>query len=261
MSKFTNKMIKKYNTSKRSSIIVYFTLRIFVIICMIDQLLRGSLSNAILCLLSLFLFTIPTFIEDKYKIDLPNLLEITIYCFIFAAEILGEINNFYGIIPFWDTMLHTLNGFICAGIGFSLVNLLNENSDNINLSPLYVAIVGVCFSMTVGVCWEFIEYTCDQLFLVDMQKDWIVTNIGSIKMNETGENKPVIIKNIQSTIINTKDKSYTIKNGYLDIGLNDTMKDLMVNFVGAIVFSTLGYFYLKHNKDDKITNKFILKKR
>ena len=121
--------------------------------------------------MSLFLFTIPTLIQDKFRITLPSLLEGIIYVFIFSAEILGEINNFYGIIPHWDTVLHTINGFLAAGIGFSLIDLLNQNSKQIKLSPFFVALVAFCFSMTIGVLWEFFEYGADSLLKLDMQKD------------------------------------------------------------------------------------------
>ena len=151
MGKFTKKVKKKYNETNKKSIIVYLTLRVLVLISMIIQILLGNIENAVICIVALFLFTIPTIISEKLKIGIPSLLEAIIYLFIFSATILGEINNFYGIVPFWDTILHTLNGFLCAGIGFSLVDLLNQNSKNIHLSPLYIVIVAFCFSMTIGV--------------------------------------------------------------------------------------------------------------
>ena len=174
MGKYINKIRKKYKETGKKSLLVYLILRILVIACMVLQILRGDWNNAFLCFLSLILFTIPTFIEDRFKIALPSLLEAIIYLFIFSAEILGEINNFYGIIPHWDTVLHTLNGFLAAGIGFSLIDLLNQNSKNINLSPIFVAIVAFCFSMTIGVLWEFFEYGADTYLKLDMQKDRIL---------------------------------------------------------------------------------------
>ena len=81
-------------------------------------------------------------------------------------------------------MLHTINGFLCAAIGFSLFNILNRGSKSMQLSPFYLAIVAFCFSMTVGVIWEFIEFTFDQVFLLDMQKDFIVSNIGSVTLKQ-----------------------------------------------------------------------------
>ena len=184
MSKFSKKISEKYKKSKKSSLGVYLLLRILVIICAVSQFLLGNFWNTVLCVVSLVLFTLPTFFEEKLKIELPSLLETIVYLFIFSAEILGEINNFYGLIPYWDTILHTLNGFLCAGVGFSLINLLNENSKNLNLSPIYVALVAFCFSMTVGVCWEFFEFGADSILRTDMQNDRIVSSISSVELNE-----------------------------------------------------------------------------
>lgn len=257
MNKYVKKIKQKYQETKKSSLLVYLILRGLVIVCMIEQILRGDLNNAFLCLLSLVLFIIPTFIEDELKIKLPSVLETIIYCFIFSAEILGEINNFYGRIPYWDTILHTLNGFLAAGIGFSLIDLLNENSKNIKLSPVFVAIVAFCFSMTIGVLWEFFEYGADTYLRTDMQKDRIVSTISSVEFDPNKNNKSITIDNIQSTQINTNSGIVTIEGGYLDIGINDTMKDLLVNFVGAVCFSFIGYLYINNREKYKFASNFI----
>lgn len=258
MGKFSKKMRNKYNQTNKKSIIVYSVLRLLVIISMIFQIVLGNVSNALMCIVTLVLFTLPTIISEKFKIGIPSLLETIIYLFIFSSAILGEINNFYGLIPFWDTMLHTLNGFICAGIGFSLVDLLNQSGQKINLSPLYVAIVAFCFSMTIGVLWEFYEFTADSVFRFDMQKDRVIQNISSVELNESGENNPIKIDNIEKTEIYSKDGTITtIENGYLDIGIIDTMKDLMVNFIGAITYSIIGYIYIKSRGKYKFAKNFI----
>jgi len=154
--------------------------------------------------------------------------------------------------------LHTLNGFLCAGIGFSLVDLLNQNSKNIHLSPLYVVIVAFCFSMTIGVLWEFVEFTADSVVRTDMQKDKIVKNISSVEINQNSENVPIKVNDIEKTEIYSKGgKITTIENGYLDIGIIDTMKDLFVNFIGAIVFSIMGYLYIKNRDKYKFAKNFI----
>lgn len=257
------KLIKMaYQETRRSSLAIYIILRFLVILCMILQLLRGDLNNALLCLLSLVLLFAPLFIQNKFEITLPDGLEIAIYLFIFSAEILGEINNFYGIIPNWDTMLHAINGFLATAVGCSLVDLLNKNSKSIKLSPFYLCLVAFCFSMTIGVLWEFFEYAGDKFFNLDMQKDTIVQKISSVELNPDKENKPILIKDIDKTIIYDKEGNIlqVIENGYLDIGINDTMKDLFVNFIGAIVFSTLAFFGLKYNKNNSFINKFIPKK-
>ena len=254
------KMIKMaYKETKRSSLAIYLILRFLVVICMILQVIRGDLNNALLCLLSLVLLFAPLFIQNKYEITLPDSLEISIYLFIFSAEILGEINNFYGIIPHWDTCLHTINGFLATAVGFSLVDLLNKNSKDINLSPFYLCLVAFCFSMTIGILWEFFEYGGDKLMKFDMQKDTLITNISSVYLNLDNENKPVVVDNIGKTEIFDKDGKllYVIDGGYLDIGLNDTMKDLFVNFIGALVFSFFAYIGLKNNKSSSVVKNFV----
>ena len=262
MGKFSKKMQKKYKETNKKSIAVYLILRILVIISMIFQILSGNIENAAMCILSLFLFTIPTIVSEKFKIGIPSVLEAIIYLFIFSATILGEINNFYDIIPFWDTLLHTLNGFICAGIGFSLIDLLNQNSKRVNLSPIYVVIVAFCFSMTIGVLWEFCEFTADSILETDMQKDRIVQNISTVELNPNEENVPIKVKDIEKTEIYSKDGTITtIENGYLDIGIIDTMKDLFVNFVGAVVFSIIGFLYVTNRDKYKFTENFIPTKK
>lgn len=254
------KMIKMaYKETKRSSLAIYLILRFLVVICMILQIIRGDLNNALLCLLSLVLLFAPLFIQNKYEITLPDSLEISIYLFIFSAEILGEINNFYGIIPHWDTCLHTINGFLATAVGFSLVDLLNKNSKDINLSPFYLCLVAFCFSMTIGILWEFFEYGGDKLMKFDMQKDTLITNVSSVYLNPDNENKPVVVDNIGKTEIFDKDGKllYVIDGGYLDIGLNDTMKDLFVNFIGALVFSYFAYIGLKNNKRSSVVKNFV----
>ena len=214
---------------------------------------------AALCILSLILFLMPSFFEKQLKIEIPPLFEGIIYCFIFAAEILGEVNHFYTLIPGWDTILHTLNGFLCAAIGFAMVDLLNRHSSRLNLSPLYLAVVAFCFSMTIGVLWEFFEFFCDQFFFLDMQKDFIVKTIGSVTLDPTHSQKPFVIRNIVRTVIETADgKSYVVNGGYLDIGIIDTMKDLLVNFVGAVVFSVLGYIYVKTRDENSLAGKLMI---
>lgn len=261
MQKFSSTMRKKYKETNKKSIAIYLALRLLVIVSMVFQLILGNISNVLMCMLALVLFTLPTIISEKFKIGIPSPLEAIIYLFIYSTAILGEIDNFYGILPFWDTMLHTLNGFLCAGIGFSLVDLLNQNSDKIKLSPLYVALVAFCFSMTIGVLWEFFEFGADNVAKTDMQKDRIITQISSVALNLNNENAPVRVNDIVKTQIYSKDGSVTtIENGYLDIGLIDTMKDLFVNFLGAVVFSIIGFLYIQNREKYKFAEGFIPKK-
>ena len=114
-------------------------------------------------------------------------------------------------------MLHTTTGFLCAATGFALIDILNRNSKiKFQLSPIYVAVAAFCFSMTVGVLWEFFEFGMDRLFMMDMQKDTVVNAITSVMLG-----------------------------------------DLFVNFIGAVVFSTIGYFYIKQRGKGKLAKAFI----
>lgn len=239
----------------RSSFIVYFTLRILVIAMLVLQLLNRNYENVFLCVLTLLLLVIPSLVQVTFKVELPTTLEIIILMFIFAAEILGEISEFYLVFPFWDTVLHTLNGFLAAAIGFSLADLLNRSERTVfNLSPLFTAIVAFCFSMTIGVIWEFFEYGMDQFFGLDMQKDTVIQGFSSVLLDPTKSNIPVPVQDITEVLVNGRDLGL---GGYLDIGLIDTMNDLFVNFVGAVLFSIIGYFYVKSRGKGKFARRFI----
>lgn len=251
---------KKARREKRSVTMVYILLRTSVVLVMLAQIFNRNFENVFLCVLTLLLFMMPSLMERKLDIALPNTLEIIILLFIYAAEIMGEIGAYYVNYPYWDTVLHTLNGFLCAAIGFSLLDILNRHSEvRFHLSPLYLAIVAFCFSMTVGVIWEFFECTMDQLFFLDMQKDTVVSTIGSVMLDPTGGNTPVVLKDITDVIIVQADGTQTALGlgGYLDIGLLDTMEDLFVNFIGALTFSVFGYFYIKHRGKGRIAKAFI----
>ena len=227
----------------KSSFIVFMVLRLLVIVVLVRQIMLTNYEGAFFCVLTLLLLYVPSWIQVKLRIELPPPLEITIFCFIFAAEILGEVNAFYVVIPGWDTMLHTINGFLAAAVGFSMVMLLNEDERvTFRLSPAYLAMVAFCFSMTIGVLWEFFEFSMDMLFGMDMQKDTIVHAIHTVSLDPTMSNKVVTIPNIQDVVINGESLGL---GGYLDIGIIDTMKDLFVNFVGAVVFSITGFLYVK----------------
>ena len=243
----------------RSSFIVYFTLRILVIVMMILQLLNRNYENVFLCALTLVLLIMPSLVQITFKVELPTTLEIIILIFIFAAEILGEISEFYLVFPFWDSVLHTLNGFLAAAIGFSMVDLLNRSEKIMfNLSPLFMAIVAFCFSMTIGVVWEFFEFMMDQVIGYDMQKDTIIHTIRSVTLDPAGRNVPYVINNITETAVNGKELEL---GGYLDIGLIDTMQDLIVNFIGAFIFSVIGFFYVKNRGKGVFAGCFIPRRK
>ncbi len=235
---------------------VYLLLRLSVVLILIAQLMNGEWENAFYCVLALVLMLIPSFIETNWHIDIPDALEIVVLFFIYAAEILGELRAYYVNVPFWDTMLHTITGFLAAAVGFSLCDIFNRNENiKFSLSPFFLAFVAFCFSMTVAVCWEFFEFSADQLFGADMQKDRIIHTINTVELDETRTNKVVTISGI--TEVYFEDGQALGLGGYLDIGLIDTMKDLIVNFAGAVAFSFIGYFYTKSRGEGRFARLFI----
>lgn len=246
--------------AKKGLSALYFVLRFLVLATMVLQFLNGNFENVFLCVLTLVLFLIPAFVERTIHIELPDTLEVIILLFIFAAEILGEIQSYYITFPHWDMMLHTLNGFLCAAIGFSLVDILNRHHRfSFSLSPLFMALVAFCFSMTIGVLWEFFELAMDHFLLFDMQKDTIIQTISTVTLDPAAANNTQIIQGIQDVILVFPDGSQRALGlgGYLDIGLLDTMEDLIVNFIGAVIFSFFGFFYIKSRGKGKFARRFI----
>ena len=259
LGKYTRQLRNSYRENK-GAFIVYSALRLLVLLTLIRCMFTKNYQSAMLCVLSLILFLVPAFLQDKMKLTIPPVFQAIIFGFIFAAEILGEVNHYYVRIPGWDTMLHTMNGFLCAAVGFSTIYLLNRGSKNIELSPFYLTLVAFCFSMTIGVLWEFFEFTMDQLFLLDMQKDFIVQQIGSVTLDPARMGTPIPVKEITDTVIHTASgETWTVEGGYLDIGILDTMKDLLVNLVGAVVFSVIGYSTLKFSKSSKVADSLVIK--
>lgn len=234
----------------KSSFIVFYILRALAIVAFVRQIMRGGYESAFYCALAYLLLYVPSWVQVKLRIELPPALEITVLCFIYAAEVLGEVNAFYVVVPHWDTMLHTLNGFLAAAVGFSMVVLLNDDERlTFDLSPFFLALTAFCFSMTIGVLWEFFEFSMDMLFHTDMQRDTVIHAIYSASLDATRSNKVVAVPGIQDVLINGESLGL---GGYLDIGIIDTMKDLFVNFIGAVVFSVTGFFYAR-SKGEKRT--------
>ena len=252
-------LIKSYQRSviervkeNKATFIIFTILRILIVVIMIRSIFIGNYEGVFTCILTLLLLLIPSFLKGALRISIPPLFESIIYLFIFSANILGELAHFYAHIPIWDTMLHTLNGFLFAAVGYSAVDLLNRSSKKIKLSPLYLTLVAFCVSMTIGVLWEFFECGMDLFFGTDMQKDFIVDTIRSTKLDPTNNQNVIVVKDIVNTTITTRSGEVTvIDGGYLDIGILDTMKDLFVNFIGAIVFCIFGFIYEKVGRKNK----------
>ena len=252
--------IREFARQNKGLVAVYVVLRLLVLLVMVAQIFNKDYFNVFLCLLTLVLFTIPSLVEHRLHIDVPDTLEVIILLFVFSAEILGEIRAYYLQFPYWDTMLHTISGFLMAAIGFSLIDILNRSEKvALNLAPVFVGLFAFCFSMTVGVLWEFFEFGMDRYFGMDMQKDTVISQVTSVELNPEGKNVPVTVP-VESLVVNGEEWDL---GGYLDIGIIDTMKDLFVNFIGAVVFSIIGVCYIKGRGKGSFVRRFIptMKKR
>lgn len=243
----------------KSSFYVYTVLRILTIVTLMFQIFSRNWESAFLALLTLIMLVIPSFLQVTLKIELPIVLEIVVLLFIFAAEIFGEILGFYVKFPFWDDVLHTLNGFLAAAVGFSLVEVLNKSEKlTFNLSPLFTVMVAFCFSMTIGAVWEIFEFSMDMLGGFDMQKDTVITGISSVLLDPTGGNTPTAIPDITEVYVNGTALGV---GGYIDIGIIDTMYDLIVNFIGAVIFSVIAYIHIKTQGMGKLISKLVLRRK
>ncbi|MBQ8263344.1 MAG: hypothetical protein IJY96_01040 [Oscillospiraceae bacterium] len=243
--------LNTYIRENKAVFSVYVVLRLIVLACMVLSAVDGNWENVFVCILVLVLFLVPSFLSEKLKIEFPSALQIIILLFIFAAEILGELGNYYIQYRHWDTLLHITWGFLCAAIGFSLVDILNRDSRvKMQLSPLYLALAAFCFSMTIGVFWEFFEFFADTVLGLDMQKDTVIHSFRSVMLDETMSNIPILVEGITDTAVNGQSLGL---GGYLDIGLYDTMEDLFINFIGAALFSLVGFIDARRGEKSRLT--------
>lgn len=248
--------IKNILKDNKITIIIYSILNIITLIYTIIELLNKDIQNIILCIVTILLLSLPFIIEKKFKLIIPNILKISIFIYIFGTQILGEVNHFYVRVLYWDKYLHALHGFLGAGLSFSLIYLLNRKIAASNLSRFFIILTTFCISTTIGITWEVLEYSADNIFQVDSQNDVYINNISSMLLDPKKESKVIKIKDIEYTIIYDKDDNILTKfNGYLDIGLHDTMIDIIVNSLGSITFCIIGYLYLTNNDDNK-NNKY-----
>ena len=222
-------------------------------------LFTGRTETIAFCALTSLLSFLPFLLEEAFRVRLPATLEIIVLSFVFCSQMLGEGASFYVNVPFWDSLLHLVNGFLCAAVGFALVDILNRRRSRPALSPLFLTVVAFCFSMTVGVLWEFFEFFMDSVFRLDMQKDFLIDTVRSVLLDETRQNVVISVEHIAKTVLldDAGEVLAVIEGGFLDVGVIDTMKDLILNFLGALAFSFIGYFYVLHRGKGKFAKQFI----
>lgn len=164
------------------------------------------------CILGLIVMFIPSIIERRWSIDIPNNMEIFYFIFLYCAIYLGEVRNFYYLIPNWDIILHAFSGGMLGALGFTIVSILNQTDKlRIDLSPVFVSLFAFCFALAAGAVWEIYEFTFDGLLSLNMQK-------------------------------------FAMEDGTVYIGreaLKDTMHDMIVDAVSALVIVMVGFFTIK----------------
>lgn len=245
-------MIEQYGRSDLT-FYPYLIMRIVSWVLLVYMLIKGEFSHAGQAAAALVLFCVPPLFERKAQADLPKVFLFIILCFIFSFLILGEIFEFMGRIFWWDTMLHTSYGFIFAAFSFSLLEIFNKDTElKFRCSKFYVILTTMSITMFFGTLWEFAEYAADQLLGFDMQKDRLVDHFQSTFLDETHMNVPIPVKDIESTVINLADGNKIVLDGYLDIGIWDTMKDHFVAFTGAAIFCIFLVAYLKTKGNNKL---------
>ncbi|MED3662167.1 hypothetical protein NST62_11350 [Ureibacillus sp. FSL K6-8385] len=223
-------MLRKLNWKKITWTILFFSL-LFSVIFIITRMvfapaeLKAMEEHAkvktdyvlmlLQCSSGLLIMMIPAIIERKNSVDIPDSIEVIFYMFLFCAIYLGEVKNFYYLVPFWDTILHAFSGVMLGALGFILVRYLNEsNRIHVQLSPFFVSFFAFCFAVTMGTMWEIYEFLADGILSTNMQK-FIASDL---------------------TVLSGRD------------ALKDTMMDLIVDSVSALIICFYGYLKLKKLK-------------
>ena len=222
---------------KKITIIYKIILKTLVLLFSILEFIKGNLDISILFFICFLIFLILSNFKNKFFF-----LENVSYLLIFIYE----FNLLYKNIPLWDTILHALTGFIACVLIYLIFIYLNKKRKLI-LYKLFIIFSSFCFSLSVGFLFEVFEYMNDNFFSFDMQKDMFIKDIYTTKYDNK-EKSILKITDIEKIVIYyDNNKIFTVNEGYLDIGINDTMKDLIVNLIGSV----MGSFYIYIMLSDK----------
>lgn len=198
----------------------------FAIITVITLLTSGQADRLALAMATIFLAMIPAAVEKLFhcRVCLPIYLFALVYA---VGPMLGHCWYWYYTLPGWDKVLHISGGVMFAIIGAFLFDRIAKGKQ----APAVNALFALCFSIAIAAIWEFIEFGADQLLGMDMQNDTVITHITSYLLGDMlGHTHS--IENIQSVAINGEALNI---GGYLDVGLVDSMLDMLLESVGALV--------------------------
>ncbi|MBQ8291178.1 MAG: hypothetical protein IJX88_01530 [Clostridia bacterium] len=201
--------------------------------CCIGLAKGRELSTVLTCIASIALLFIPELSQKLFRFKMSTLVYLLILIYA-VTPTLGHSYEWYTKVKGWDKFMHTTGGIVFAMFGAYLPKLFCKKEE----CNLWVCILfGFCFSIMISVLWEFYEYFCDTFLGKDMQKDTILSIIHSYKISDN----PISIigsqNGITGVIVETVNGQVTLPvNGYLDIGLVDTMHDMLVETLGALVY-------------------------
>ena len=227
---------------------LFAVLQLFCTVTLIACVARKKMMNVGACFASMGLLCAPWLFERLFHVRLGAKLKCVLLLYAVAGPVGGNVYRLYYLIPWWDKFMHLLCGVVFAMIGYSAPDALEPQNRH---GRAIKRLCAVATALSIAVLWEFFEFGGDRLLGLDLQNDYYVNSIHSYvlgsSMGEMGSIEP-----ITEVIVNGQKL-----DGYLDIGLYDTMEDLFVNFIGAVVFSTIGYFYIKHRGQGKLAKAFI----
>lgn len=195
-----------------------------VLALLLWKLLHGAWPHAGLCALTLLIFLIPSLTRKVLRLRLPPLLDGIIWLFAFAANLCGEMWEWYLRFPWWDSMLHLLWGFLGGLIGYAILCRWQGSP----LKPPAAALCAFSFCAMTGVLWEFFEFFMDSVFHMDMQKDAWLHTVSSVLLEPNGRNRAATVA-VEQVLVNGE-----VWPGLLDPGRLDTMNDLLLNTAGSI---------------------------
>ena len=188
-------------------------LRLTIVAGIMLEIGKGLWLNVALATLILLSTFLPALFARRINVHIPPEFEVLTIAFIFASLFLGEARDYYSRFWWWDIALHTTSGGLLGVLGLLLVYVLNETPRiDLHMRPAFVALFAFCFALAVGAAWEIFEFSMDQFFGMNMQKPML------------------------------GDPS----------GLTDTMVDLMVDALGALLVAVAGYFYMARGNESII---------
>lgn len=212
-------------------------LALFFIFCIASGIYfsaMGQTRNALMSFVYILLAPVVLLAEYLIRFRFPALFNLLLY-FLIAGGILGSCYDVYYTIPCFDEILHGISGLLFAAVGFTLMKRILGN-DRSKKNFFLCLLVGALLSLTIANLWEMFEYASYALFGIDMQEDMIIHGFSSYLLSGT-HNKTVVIDSIVKTVIYLSDGStYVIDGGYLDIGMYDTLNDMLVCLIGCLIF-------------------------